>query len=240
VGTKSNSFEGGTNATGITVGNSGGASGDAFVQVNAGTGGTALYTTTTPAHGTLCGEFTQATAANFPVGPDHSDTAAADCACRFYMYITGYPSATVQFPIRLATTADGGVCRVQMGTTGVLTMFNQAGTQAGSATSTVVPLNSWVRYELQVTGSGTASGTMALQTYLADSTTVMSGNSVAATGVSLTAGQIGRARAGRSSSATLAAFRVDDFVFVTGNAAPIGPFGGNTVLTFGTEIRVGV
>ena len=51
--TLTNSFEGGTNGTGITAANSGGASGNAFDNVLGQFGGTVTYSSTVAAHGSL-------------------------------------------------------------------------------------------------------------------------------------------------------------------------------------------
>ena len=215
---KKNSAEGGSNGTGVTTGNSGGGSGDALSVVSLNSG-TINYTSGVSMHGSLAHEYTQATAAN-SLYTCLDDTASANFSARFYLRLTGLPSTDMEFPLGLRTAADGNVARVQMRSTGVTRITNSAGTVIYTGTFTP-SLNTWYRYEVWGSGAGTGTATFNYAVFAGDSTSASETTQL--TNFSMSNGQIGRVRFGKGSTATLAAWQIDDYAINLGSSSQIGP-----------------
>ncbi len=79
----------------------------------------------------------------------------ADVFFRFYLYLTAYPTGTVLVPIRTTSAAsvvDGGV---SIDPNGKIRAFNSAGVGVGTAATTAMALNQWVRIEVRIRSSTT-------------------------------------------------------------------------------------
>lgn len=150
--TLTNSLEGGTNGTGITAGNSGGASGNAFDAVTG--GGSITYSNVTAAHGVLSAEV--ANASNQAYAAWRASLTATSIATvwfRVYCYLTANPPSlwTVMRPESgsAARAAEFGVTA-----SGNIQALNQSGASVHTGSATV-PLSTWFRIEGFCTGSAT-------------------------------------------------------------------------------------
>lgn len=165
--------EGGTEGATVTVGNSGGASGDAWDAVTTGTGATNIYDATTVAVGkrsnqiatgassvTVFNQWLAKVAARWPSGmTTHYG--------RTYFRIASIPGADRTFVELLA--ADGATNRgnIRIRSTGAIRIRNAAnGTVTTSAT--ILSINTGYRIEWQVNGSVT--GSWQLKIFLGNST----------------------------------------------------------------------
>jgi hypothetical protein len=175
-------------------------------------------------HGSLAYELTQSTAAtSCYVAID--DTASADFSVRCYLRLTALPSAATdaEFPIRLCTAAGSQVAKVQMKAAsapiGTLRIANSAGSVIYSG-SQVLSLNTWYRVEVWGTGAGTATATFNYALYAGDSGTAL--ESTQLTSFSMSNGQLGQIRFGKTNSATLATWQFDDIAVNLGSNTQIG------------------
>jgi hypothetical protein len=215
---KTNSAEGGSNGTGVTIANSAN-SGYPFSVVNL-NAGTINYTSAQAMHGLLSYEFTQPTTAN-SCYVCLDDVGSVDFSIRYYLRLTSLPGADTEFPLGLRTTADVSVAKQLMRTTGITRFTNTAG--AVAYTGTVVPsLNTWYRYAIWGTGAGTGTATLNYAMYAGDSLTPLESTQI--TNFSMTGGTVGRIRLGKGTTATLSAWQMDDFAINLGVNAEIGPY----------------
>lgn len=158
-----NTAEGGSNGTGVTLGNSGGASGDAFTNVLQNTG-TITYSSTQKAHGALSYAFAQpASITAMHVDWDSTvTTAGASWSGRLYWWMPVNMVTGFDF-IRLfngATLAGG----IGLNTAGTLQIHSGTGgnTAVGTASTTAADTNAWNRIEWTFTaGTGTAASAAA-------------------------------------------------------------------------------
>ncbi|MFG1873399.1 hypothetical protein ACGFIV_01000 [Sphaerisporangium sp. NPDC049003] len=146
-----NGFEGGTAATAITAGNSGGASGDAFNSVSG-----ATYSITHPRE-TLGAQLAAAGATL------QWNLAGSVLALRTYLWITGYPSADFDLIVGKRTFDSS----VRLRTSGLLQVFalDDSGNVSSTTGGIAVPLNQWVRVEARFTRGGANSVTTAFRLY---------------------------------------------------------------------------
>lgn len=140
-------------------------------------------------------------------------------AARFYIYLTAYPSANVQFtridPISVAT----------------LTYLNTDGTVTHNASGTVattpLPLNEWLRIETQVDyGAG-----MFVYTAYDQYSTIIQRFSIH---TAMSAGQPYQIAFGKESTATYPSYYIDDVAVASGkinNFGPVGNYPLNGVVT---------
>src|SRR4051812_20189093 len=163
---QTNTAEGGTNGTTVTAGNSGGASGTAFGTVGTGAGGAIIYSNEQAAHGTLSWKCTPGTGAQTMLWSQTGSGAVF--STRFYVYLTGYPSAETQW--HLVQTSGGVlVAGMNLTTAGKLKVFNSAAATLATFTN-AVPLNTWVRVVLFGTINAT-TGSVTAKMYPGDSLT---------------------------------------------------------------------
>lgn len=197
-----NTAEGQAAGTTLTVGNSGGGSGDAFSSIS----GTSTFQNVPDAraNGSLrCYRTDSASAYGQWTG-----LSWAQASLRAYVYLTANPSTA---GIILNCDRNGGSngSRLVFNTSGRLSIRNAS--DATLATSpNPVPLNTWVRLELQVDqGTSTTTGTITFSYYLGDSPTPIwtstTTNTNAGFGTAL-----GNFRCGRFSG-TFASMYWDDF-----------------------------
>jgi fibronectin type 3 domain-containing protein len=162
----SNGFEGGTNGASMTAASSGGASGNALNQVSCATG-TATYTKTSAAHGSMSALLTPTTKVCYAEWNSKSITPTPVAYGRAYVKLSADPAG--QFA--LLKVSDAGFTRdvqVNLAKTGRLSILDATGATKLTF-ATAIPLNQWVRLEWY-TASAT-SGTFELRMYSGDSTT---------------------------------------------------------------------
>lgn len=148
------SAEGGTNGTGITTGNSGGASGDSFESVSLGSGATATYDNT-QARGTLAAKLaTGGSAADCSLNYATKIGAQTQAWFRAYLYVPSNPGTSHRL-IDAWDSGSGQLCfAVYLTTAGKLMSVNTGGSTIQTSTASV-PLNAWFRVEVMVIGSAT-------------------------------------------------------------------------------------
>lgn len=151
--TATNSFEGGTNGTAVSTGNSGGASGTAFSYVD----GPPKYSSLRAAHGSRSMLITTVDGGVAALAMSGSGTRWL----RAYVWSTSWSNA---FSIMYADMASGADISVELGSFSmVLKHYNGAST-ATIATGTVAPATSqWIRVEMQITSD--ASGAAQARLY---------------------------------------------------------------------------
>ena len=165
----SNTFEGLSNGTGITSGNSGGASGDAFDLMTLGSGATATADTSKSAHGSVSMKLA-------------TGVSAADCVAewttkigsqtvnygRAYLWIGSNPGTNHRL---FDLVASPNLCgAIYLTTTGKLQPVDTGGGQMTITTNSVA-LSQWIRIEWKYTASTTV-GQAEIRLYnTADSTT---------------------------------------------------------------------
>lgn len=162
-----NNLNGGTNNVGITTGNSGGASGDAFTAVEA----TALFSNE------------QSHSASLSMKPPSTTTtglarwqASGDrtLAFRIYAYFTAAHAADYQFGQVLVINTSTAAATIMMQGTNLLRLRNNTTSLNPWTAASSFPLNQWVRIELLVNqGTTTSDGQLRIAYYLGDSTTAI-------------------------------------------------------------------
>lgn len=210
-------YEGQADGDDITVANSDDF-GDSACVTPVTNGGSIQFTGTTPLRGLKSLLFTPPSGSTIYLPyTDSADHVTG--ALRFNFRLTGYPSATCDFPWRIVNSSGATLISAQMTSTGLLRL--SAGSSAQMTTA--VPLNTSCRIEAQYSTITSGTGTVNMQFF-----NTLSGAS-AADSIGLTslglATQARGIRIGKILAApTLAAFRVDDVKWVTGNATAIGPY----------------
>lgn len=209
---RENTAEGYTvSPTSVTVGNSGGGSGDAFSLIV----GAVTAVNTDSRVGSWSYEFpaTTGTAASVTLNVD----ASRWVAIRLYAKLTGYPSATMEW-IRCNTA--GISFSINLQTSGIPMLSVTPFTTLGVA----LTLNVWQRHELIVDmGGAPGQGTMYYRVYNADDSTVL-GTIPQTYGLPLGSNPIISVRPGKAStSGNLALFRIDGLKAITARTTEIGP-----------------
>jgi hypothetical protein len=147
--------EGGTNGTGITTGNSGGASGDAFDGVSLGSGATAVYDNAHSRGGLAAKLATGGTAADCALTYSTRLGSRTKAYFRAYFYIPSNPGTNHRL-IDAFDSGSGQLCfALYLTTAGKLQSVDNGGGQIQIMTASV-PLNAWFRVEMMVIGSATA------------------------------------------------------------------------------------
>lgn len=214
---QTNTAEGGTNGVTVTAGNSGGASGTAFGTVGTGAGGAIIYSNEQAAHGTLSWKCTPGTGAQTMLW--NQTGSGAVFSTRFYVYLTGYPSAETQW--HLVQTSGGAlVAGMNLTTAGKLKVFNSAATTLATFTNSV-PLNTWTRITLFGTINAT-TGSVTAKMYPGDSLTATETQAFTNTNTGST--DAGRALFGKFTAAgTMVSYYLDDFAEDLTSSTEIAP-----------------
>lgn len=214
--TASNSAEGQTSGTILTVPLSGGASGTAFAVVSAGTTNTITFDSGSAWHGSNGYLFTKGST-NASVAELRDGTGSADWATQIWYKLGSYPSTTAtQMGVQLRNTADVQQGGWRLTPTGLLIMQNGAGTTI--ATGTVpVGLSVYNRYEFTIS----AANVWTVAAFTGDSATPI--DSISGTGS--ISGTIDRSRAGNSAAGTISTYSADDFQVISGQNTFIGVLG---------------
>ena len=140
-----NSFEGGTNGTTITAGNSGGASGNPFDSVSVGSGGTLSFSNAQAALGTLSALAQTTTAAATYAAWGASIGTPAQVWFRIYLYFGTLPSATTRF-FTVSNGGGTGCARFAITTAGKILAADGAGSTITTSTL-AIPTAQWFRVE---------------------------------------------------------------------------------------------
>jgi hypothetical protein len=157
----SNNFEGGTNGSSVTFGTSGGAGNTAFSSVYSATAGTSIYDNTVTHGGSL--SMRAGPQGNGGGGVQWTGTGTAPTALssfwgRFYVYLTSYPPIA----LRIYTTGtapatfDYGLTLLPTGQ--IQHRDLNTSVYRGSASATVLSLNTWHRLEFHLVVSNAANG----------------------------------------------------------------------------------
>ena len=202
-----------TNNTTVTTGISDDNGDSVMGAVTPGTGGTIVYSTAQESHGNSSVLLTpNSTNACYIQYNDANHTSGA---IAFYVYMTGSPSATLDFPARVVNSSNSTLISLQMTTGRILRI--SAGTSVQGTVA--MALNTWYRVELTY-ANATTSPNITAKMFVGDSTT-------AADSINLTPAALGTSpcnlRVGKLSG-TLGAFYVDSFKWVTGSATELGPW----------------
>lgn len=149
----SNTFEGGTDGVAITVGNSGGDSGDAFSSI---AGTLCLFEADAAFHGTMGMRIVDATGSN-RCQWESLGTITTDVWIRTYLRISTTPVTDNAVFFKGLTQAGTAHMALRINTT---TRFMQAENAAGSAIAAsigdvAVPTNDWIRVEARILASAT-------------------------------------------------------------------------------------
>jgi hypothetical protein len=169
-----NSFEGGTDGTTITTGNSGGASGNAFETVTIGTGYTLTYEDSPVLSQSMCSAHTPgATSAGTEVRWDAAvGTVGPNIYTRFYVRFSALASSTPNNrPMAMTTSGTQRCALVFWGSVqpGKFT-WADASDSGGTSSTMTMSANTTYRFECVWTLSTTV-GQAVINCYLGDSTT---------------------------------------------------------------------
>lgn len=158
-----NSFEGGTNGTTITTGNSGGGSGNAFDTVTIPGGSTVTYSNTVSAHGTLSSAVATTTdTSSLYVQWDVSEGTQTTIYFRAYCYLPASSSGNWR---PFAAESSNTHAASFFFAAGVLkTSYGSAFTN-GPVFTTAIPTNQWIRIEGYVTGDPSV-GALSVSLYI--------------------------------------------------------------------------
>lgn len=187
---KTNSFEGGSNGTTVTTGNSGGASGNAANTVTTGASFTHRFTTAQAAHGTLSLEQAggAGTQCHFTWDFGPVDRIYGRAYVRF---ATGFQARS----LIQCRAAASQTWRIALLGTGAVVFNNAANTTLD--TSPTLSLDTWYRIEYDVTQS---TGNATVTIYAGDSTTPF--DTLSASGASLGTADYDEVRHGQIANAT--------------------------------------
>lgn len=144
-----NTFEGGTNTTAISTGNSGGTSGTAFDSAL-----NALFSNTRAAHGLLSARLPASTSASMGMNLSGSGSPRW---MRAYLWSTSWSSSPVVMYLNMGTPSFGHF-RVELTATQARITHNNGSTDSTIATISVTPATSaWIRVEMQALNDTTGA-----------------------------------------------------------------------------------
>lgn len=160
-----NNFDGGTNGTGMTTGNTGGSSGDAFSAVEA----AAIFSNEQKKSGTLSMKPSSAAVSSY----GRWAVGEKNIAVRMYVYMTAAHSADYNL-LQFRSDTTTNIASVRMtGASNLRLYLHGSSSNAWTSTATF-PLNQWVRVEVYIKmGTTTSNGEARIAYYLGDSTTAV-------------------------------------------------------------------
>ena len=229
-----NNAEGGSNGTSATAGNTGGASGDAFAAVSLSGASTCTFSGEQAAHGAM----------SYKMGTNGTDvqylewlpTTASSAAARVYFYFPSLPTSA-NGVVRVLTAGGGTTLMHLLVTNMQVEIQNTAAAKVWDSAGVTVPVGQWLRCEFSIPNGNTATGTMRMDWYAADSTTPIAGLSANITAQNFGTANIGRMRVGRTAAyGTLASFYVDDIGYQDGSTTYLGPALTGVAPTFPAEL----
>lgn len=165
-----NTFEGGTNGTTITTGNSGGTSGHAFDLATV-TNGTLVFSNTQAAHGTLSANMSTTVAGGVAWVGWNSFAPTTTFYGRCNIYLTALPNVTdAVFQHKGSSSSSAG--NIQINTSGQLVGQTPSFANAFTFTS-VIPLNTWIRVEWFLSAGIAGTGSLTVNYYNSKDSTVI-------------------------------------------------------------------
>lgn len=222
------SAEGGTNGTGLTGANTGGASGIAFSgtdgALSIGAGTTMTFTSATKMHGSYgvavnrasgsAGVFAQRTLSGSP----------ARHVARSYFNFAAFASGNMGL-LRFQNTSAANALSIYVDSAGKIVVQNSAGTAMFTA-SAAMSLSTWYRIECACApGTTSATGAYDFAYYAGDGTTAIQSSSSTTQNLG-TVAAVGYTRIGRfDTGATVGGYVFDDFANESKGAGLIGPAG---------------
>lgn len=219
---KNNTFEGSSNGTTITTGNSDAGSGDAFNVVTINSPGTVTYDSSTASDGAYSAHVTGDTASTvFVSWNGYADSAGA---MRFTFKLNSIPSGTV-FIGRIMANADASrSAQVAVNSSAQLLVADAAGTTKATFTGVTLSTSVWYEAELEsIIGGTTTTGTIncRLRT-AADPNTILASY---ASGATVNAGTttISGFRLGQLVAGVACDLNFDSYSTDNGTSNPIGP-----------------
>ncbi len=166
-----NSAEGGTNGSTVSIGNSGGDSGDAWTAVTISGSGTLTYSNSFAAHGGLS-YFVNTTTAGQCFAQWHSNTFSQPGKTMYsqcYVYFPSTPVTVSRF-VQFANSSVQNCGGIGISSGNAFTLSDSASTVVATS-STTIPTNQWIRLEFMIF-SDVSAGQMQLKIFLTpDSTT---------------------------------------------------------------------
>lgn len=161
-----NTFEGGTDGVGVSVANSGGASGDAFDGVTNGTGAVGAFDNAERMHGALSLKINTTTTSVLVYRTWTTSIGSGVTRAYIRHYWKGGLIAADR-PIHRVRTAGGTASRFALSSTGQLRIINAAGTVVTTG-SVTLDTTTWYRFECS---HGTGTGvTQVARVYVGNST----------------------------------------------------------------------
>lgn len=176
-----NDFEGGSDETTITTGNSGGASGDAFTLVNIGSGNALKYDTAHAAHGLLSARLDLGTSSGTPDQFGWVTFANQTEVWGYaYIYLTSiFSLPTAMRLIGFVNSSSVGIGRINLGNDRTIQVDDKNFAHTANTVG-VVPLNTWTRIAYRCKASATV-GEIEARIYLGDNSTPITDGTVQTT-----------------------------------------------------------
>jgi len=231
------SFENGTNGAAITPSSSAGTGVTTLSLVSVGSGSTFTFDNTRAAHGTLSAKITPAAAVS-TLGQYTMSTTGM--AWRGYFYLTAITGDDIYIARLEGAGTTTRILSMHLDFAGKMVIRDASAGNLYTST-TAVPLNTWVRFELYgVVGNTTTNGVIKAAMYTADGTTpidsVFSTTTANLNGTGFSLVQFGKCNT--SNYAT--AFWMDDILVNTSATDLIGPYTANLPpsVTAGADISV--
>ena len=206
------SYETGTNGASLAVAT------DGQLVLTPPAGGTAVFSTTHPAHDSLSCKV-DATGVQVVLGhtPGGSDVQGSS---QVYFYTAAYPTSTTD--ILVFRNASANACKVQLDSTGHIVVVNAASASLNTSSSTV-PLNAQWRLDVRCKpGTGTGDGELHVAVYNAD-TTSSPIYTYDSTTMNAGTAALASARAGKLTTTGDWSVWIDDFAINLGATAFIAP-----------------
>jgi hypothetical protein len=178
--TLSNTFEGGSDETTITTGNSGGSSGDAFTVVSIGAGNTLVYDNARAAFGSFSARFDLASNPNTQDLLGWTGYASETQIWGWvYVYCTSFTLGITTMRLIGFEQSGTGIGRINLTNTGTINVEDK--NFAHGATSTgALSLNTWMRVGYRILCSATV-GEVEARIYTLDSATPITNGTVQTT-----------------------------------------------------------
>lgn len=219
MATVTNTAEGQTSGTGLTTGNSGGGSGDAFGQVSI-TGGTGVYSNLYAAFGTNSYRCTAiATQTVILIWQGYSVTSMS---ARYYFQFQSLPTGgDVQlFQFR---NSGGNAMFLQMSTTGQLKVGNTASSLV-NVTSAICTASTPYWVETAVIVATSTTGTAKCTLHANDGSNTVVGTPYSVTNFNAGTTNLTNARFGKPNSSNALDVFIDQMTLVDGSSTLIGPY----------------
>lgn len=238
----SNSFEGGSDGTTVTTGNSGGSSGDAFGNVTIDSGNALTYSSSSPAHGSLGALVSTgvASGSSYVAWTSGIPGTSATVWARAYHRFPAWPSADVNV-LRILSSSNAIMGSVRIKSTGKVDLLYGTGTLGATSTATI-PTGASFRIEVMV-AAGTTTGAMSIRLYLTSADGTTADETLSVTNINAGSANPVRMRAGVVSNlANVSTFGLDDLALsdvdwigpVGGAAATLSPTGIASTEAFGS------